>query len=65
MDVALGGGMAPIDRVSSLLKGLKVGTTQAVQEGVLQLYAELKDCYEAQERAAPAEYAVSLLLCQP
>nr|BAN18534.1 retinoblastoma-like protein [Yamagishiella unicocca]BAN18535.1 retinoblastoma-like protein [Yamagishiella unicocca] len=57
MDVALGGGIAPIDRVSSLLKGLKVGSTPAVQEGVLQLYAELKDCYEAQERAAPAEYA--------
>ncbi|KAG2492649.1 hypothetical protein HYH03_009065 [Edaphochlamys debaryana] len=43
-----------------LLKGLCTSASVGggeVQSGVLKLFSELKECYEAQERVAPAEYA--------
>lgn len=45
----------------ALIKGLTIGNVPALQPDVLELYAELKGAYEAQERAAPREYAVSSL----
>ncbi|PNW81668.1 hypothetical protein CHLRE_06g255450v5 [Chlamydomonas reinhardtii] len=41
----------------ALIKGLTIGNVPALQPDVLELYAELKGAYEAQERAAPREYA--------
>ncbi|KAG2429306.1 hypothetical protein HXX76_011074 [Chlamydomonas incerta] len=39
----------------ALIKGLTVGNVPALQPDVLDLYAELKEAYEAQERAAPTD----------
>nr|BCL66114.1 retinoblastoma-like protein [Volvox africanus] len=49
--------MLDVGRVSLLLKEVKLDDATA-QEGLLKLYAELKECYEGQESSAPAsEYA--------
>jgi hypothetical protein len=55
---AFSGGVTLVDRLSSLLKDVKLenGATQA---GLAKMYEDVKECYEAQERASPsADYAV-------
>nr|BAN18536.1 retinoblastoma-like protein [Eudorina sp. 2006-703-Eu-15]BAN18537.1 retinoblastoma-like protein [Eudorina sp. 2006-703-Eu-15] len=56
---AFSGGVAPLlDRLSSLLKDEKLDSASA-HAGITKVYDELKECYEAQERASPSsEYSV-------
>nr|ADI46925.1 MAT3m [Volvox carteri f. nagariensis] len=48
-------GGPPVERLSSLLKGVTLNDDVA-REKLFMLFDELKECYEAQERATPAEF---------
>nr|BAN18542.1 retinoblastoma-like protein [Volvox africanus] len=52
---AFSSGVTPVDRLSSLFNDVKIDDVTA-HEGLLKLFEELKECYEAQEPAAPTEY---------